>query len=183
MGDTTNDSAECFVCMEVAPRHELLKTCRCDRLVHRQCFERLICEVEAHATRCPICTEAYAMCTIGQMHRVGCRTSGVMLVFSYGSIVALSCFVIALSSVPVLPLLILMLFVSIALTSVYGCMFGPVMTEMLRGYCFTERQTIRIPRLLASSSCRIRRLFVTLRRDELSISRVNAHPMDSELSV
>ena len=176
-----NDSVECFVCMEVAPRCELLKTCRCDRFVHRKCFERLVSEVDAHATRCPICTEVYPMCTVGHTHRLGFRVPGVVLICSYGTLVGAGCFFISAFSMPPLMQMMLMLVVAIGLTGVISFLFAPLMRRILARYCcFMERRAILIPRVLASSSYRVRRIFATLSAEEVSLTLGIPHVPDAD---
>lgn len=48
---------ECFVCAQsYEPLH---RACACNMLVHRECLERLIREVEAHSIGCPVCRQTY----------------------------------------------------------------------------------------------------------------------------
>ena len=167
-----NNSAECFVCMEVAPRQELLRTCRCDVLVHPECFQKLITRVDAHSTRCPICTEEYVMDTVGHTFRVGCSGHATILVCSYGCITGLACFAVsALTSPSSLLQMMLLCYTVIFVSAVFACLAGPSFTRTLGRLCTVEKLPIRIPRVLASSPYGIRRLFVSVHGDEISVIR------------
>lgn len=50
----------CFVCHDDDPGRLLYRVCRCETCLHSECFERLMREVPAHSTACPVCRVAYA---------------------------------------------------------------------------------------------------------------------------
>lgn len=43
----------CYVCLDGTP--PLYRTCACSRLVHRECYERVVATVPSHRTHCPVC--------------------------------------------------------------------------------------------------------------------------------
>lgn len=50
---------ECFVCLEAS--RPLFQPCQCRHHVHAHCFVECIQRVPAHAERCPVCRQAYAV--------------------------------------------------------------------------------------------------------------------------
>ena len=112
------------------------------------------------------------MDTIGHTFRVGCSIHGTILVCSYGCMTGLACFAVAAFTSPSSILqMILMCYTVIFLSAVYACIVGPTFIRTLGRLCTVEKLPIRIPRVLASSPYRIRRLFVSVRGDEISVIR------------
>lgn len=48
---------ECFICSSNTP--PLYQVCKCNTLVHSECFQKLILTVPSHQKQCAICREAY----------------------------------------------------------------------------------------------------------------------------
>ena len=44
---------ECYICSDDTP--PLYRVCACNRLVHKECFTRLVETVPSHRTHCPVC--------------------------------------------------------------------------------------------------------------------------------
>ena len=49
----------CFLCADDVP--PLHKMCKCDVLVHQECFRAMVTRVRSHETSCPVCTTPYPM--------------------------------------------------------------------------------------------------------------------------
>lgn len=48
---------ECFVCCDASGT--LYQVCKCSTLLHEECFQRLVNDVPAHGTHCPVCKHPY----------------------------------------------------------------------------------------------------------------------------
>ena len=54
-------AAECFLCC--GDQDPLLSVCQCETKVHEDCFLRMVSEVRAHRTLCPVCRTPYPIVT------------------------------------------------------------------------------------------------------------------------
>lgn len=51
----------CYVCTEPTP--PLYKICKCNALLHKECFQELVNKVPSHATHCAVCKHPYSLNT------------------------------------------------------------------------------------------------------------------------
>ena len=69
----------CYICADTS--EPLVRTCKCDLLVHKECYERAIKMVPAHRHRCPVCREEHNADVFTQ-HSFHCTELGPLMVLS-----------------------------------------------------------------------------------------------------